>query len=123
MGALTLDLRFYRVDNRIEVVRVGMAKPVRDIRRLTRLLCDKLETVDPGFGVEVMVLAAPSAEPLSWKPVASDLTEAALPDVADLVDHAQQSARLKPALQGSTCAKRRPRAICSKDRPDLSPGR
>ena len=65
LGARTLDMRFHRVDNRIEVIRVGMAKPVRDIKRLTRLLCDKLETVDPGFGVETMVLAAPMAEPLS----------------------------------------------------------
>lgn len=86
LGARTLDLRFHRVDNRIEVIRVGLAKPVRDIKRLTRLLCDKLETVDPGFGVETMVLAAPMAEPLSWKPVATDLTEAPTPDVSDLVD-------------------------------------
>jgi protein ImuB len=86
LGARTLDLRFHRVDNRIEVIRVGLAKPVRDIKRLTRLLCDKLETVDPGFGVEAMVLAAPMAEPLTWKPVATDLTQVAGPDVADLVD-------------------------------------
>jgi protein ImuB len=86
LGARTLDLRFHRVDNRVEAVRVGMAKPVRDIKRLTRLLCDKLETVDPGFGVETMVLAAPRAELLAWKPVASDLTQAATPDVAGLID-------------------------------------
>jgi protein ImuB len=86
LGARLLDLRFHRVDNRIEVVRVGMARPVRDIKRLTRLLCDKLETVDPGFGIETMVLAAPMAEPLTWKPVATDLTEPAVPDVSDLVD-------------------------------------
>jgi protein ImuB len=85
-GARILDLRFHRVDNRIEVVRVGMAKPVRDIKRLTRLLCDKLETVDPGFGIETMVLAAPMAEPLTWKPVTTDLAEPAVPDVSDLVD-------------------------------------
>jgi protein ImuB len=86
LGARILDLRFHRVDNRLEVVRVGLAKPVRDIKRLTRLLCDKLETVDPGFGVEAMVLAAPSAEPLAWKPATTDLAEPATPDVADLVD-------------------------------------
>jgi protein ImuB len=86
LGARTLDLRFHRVDNRIEVVRVGLSKPVRTIKTLTRLLCDKLENVDPGFGVETMVLAAPIAEPLTWKPVATDLTEAAAPDIADLVD-------------------------------------
>jgi len=86
LGAMRLDLRFHRVDGRIEAIRVGTARPVRDVRRLTRLLCDRLETVDPGLGVETMVLAAPSAEPLDWRPVASDLTEAAVPDVADLVD-------------------------------------
>jgi len=86
LGARTLDLRFHRVDNRIEVIRVGMARPVRDIKRLTRLLCDKLETVDPGFGVETMVLAAPMAEPLPWRPVATDLTQPPEPDLADLVD-------------------------------------
>lgn len=86
MGARILDLRFHRVDNRLEVVRVGLAKPVRDIKRLTRLLCDKLETVDPGFGVEAMVLAASSTEPLAWKPATTDLAEPATPDVADLVD-------------------------------------
>jgi protein ImuB len=86
LGARKLDLRFHRVDNRIEAIRVGTAKPVRDIRRLTRLLCDKLETVDPGFGVETMVLAAPLAEPLNLKVVANDLTEPPVPDVTDLID-------------------------------------
>ena len=86
LGARILDLRFHRVDNRIKAVRVGLSKPVRNIKTLTRLLCDKLETVDPGFGIEAMVLAAPGAEPLAWKPIASDLTGAATPDVADLVD-------------------------------------
>jgi protein ImuB len=86
LGARTLDMRFHRVDNRIEVIRVGMAKPVRGIKRLTRLLCDKLETIDPGFGVETMVLTAPMAEALTWKAVETDLAEAPTPDVADLVD-------------------------------------
>ena len=86
LGALNLDMRFHRVDARIEAIRVGVAKPVRDIKRLTRLLCDRLETVDPGLGVEIMVLTAPVAEPLEWRPVSTDLTAPATPDVADLVD-------------------------------------
>lgn len=86
LGARKLDLRFHRVDNRIEAIRVGTAKPVRDIKRLTRLLCDKLETVDPGFGVETMVLVAPEVEPLVPKVVATTLTEAPIPDVTDLID-------------------------------------
>lgn len=86
LAARQLDLRFHRVDNRIEAIRVGTAKPVRDIKRLTRLLCDKLETVDPGFGVETMVLVAPVAESLVPKVVATTLTEAPIPDVTDLID-------------------------------------
>lgn len=86
LGAVKLDLRFHRVDNRIEVIRLGTARPVRDIRRLTRLLCDKLETIDPGLGVEIMVLTAPIAEPLDWKPAAGDLTMPAVADVSDLID-------------------------------------
>ena len=58
LGARRLDLLFHRVDNRIEAIRVGTAMPVRDVKRLTRLLCDKIETVDPGFGIEIMRLAA-----------------------------------------------------------------
>ena len=86
LGVRIADLRFHRVDNRIEVVRVATAKPVRDLKRLARLLCDKIETVDPGFGVEQMVLAAIATEPLVWKPRANDLTAPALPDVTDLID-------------------------------------
>jgi protein ImuB len=86
LGVRIADLRFHRVDNRIEAVRVATAKPVRDLKRLSRLLCDKIETVDPGFGVEQMVLAAVATEPLVWKPQANDLTAPAAPDVSDLID-------------------------------------
>lgn len=86
LGVRVADLRFHRVDNRIEAVRVATAKPIRDLKRLSRLLCDKIETVDPGFGVELMVLAAVATEPLVWKPQANDLTTPAPADVSDLID-------------------------------------
>ena len=86
LGSLKLDLRFFRIDRRVEVIRVGTAKPVRDVKRMTKLLCDKLETIDPGGGVETMVLAAPHAEALDWKPIAADLTKAPRREVEDLID-------------------------------------
>ena len=49
LGARRLDLLFGLVDNRVQAVRVGTAQPVRDVKRLTRLLCDKIEKVDPGL--------------------------------------------------------------------------
>jgi protein ImuB len=64
LGARRLDLLFHLVDNRIEAIRIGTVRPVRDAKRLTRLLCDRIETIDPGFGIEIMRLAATLAEPL-----------------------------------------------------------
>lgn len=86
LGARIVDLRFQRVDNRIEAIRVATAKPVRDVKRLARMLCDKLDTVDPGFGIDVMVMSATAVEALDWKAQTNDLTSPAPPDVGDLVD-------------------------------------
>ena len=86
LGARRLDLLFHRVDNTRAAIRVGTAKPVREARRLTRLLCDRIETVDPGFGIELMVLAAVLAEPLGEKQTVSSLVEEAEVDVSDLID-------------------------------------
>jgi protein ImuB len=81
-----LDLLFGRVDDRVEAVRVGTSTPTRDVKRLLRLLRDRIETVDPGFGIEVMRLAATLAEPLNPKQVISSLTEEPEADVAGLID-------------------------------------
>jgi protein ImuB len=86
LGARRLDLVFHRVDNRIEAIRIGTALPVRDAKRLTRMLCDKIETVDPGFGIEIMSLVASVAEPLEPKQAISSLTEEPEADVSDLID-------------------------------------
>jgi protein ImuB len=79
-------LLFHRVDNRLEAVRIGTALPVRDVGRLTRLLCDKIETVDPGFGIEIMRLAATLAEPLAPRQMVSSLTEEPEADITGLID-------------------------------------
>jgi len=86
LGARRLDFLFHRVDNRIEAIRIGTALPMRDVTRLTRLLCDKLETIDPGFGIEIMRLAATLAEPLAPKQTISSLTEEPEADVSGLID-------------------------------------
>jgi protein ImuB len=60
--------------------------PVRDTKRLTRLLTDKIETIDPGFGIELIRLAATAAEPLRAKQTISSLAETPEPDVSDEID-------------------------------------
>ena len=86
LGARRLDWLCFRVDNRIEAVRIGLAQPIRDAQRLARLLTDKIETIEPGFGIERMTLAASAAEPLKWRHAAAGLGAEAAPDVSILVD-------------------------------------
>lgn len=87
VGVRRLDLLFHRVDSEVQAVRIGTAKPNRDPKRLTRLLCDKLETVDPGFGVEAMSLSATWVEPFETKQMRSSLLdEAPDSDVSSLID-------------------------------------
>jgi protein ImuB len=86
LGAKRLDLLFHLVDNRIEAIRIGTALAVRDARRLTRLICDKIETIDPGFGIEIMRLAATLAEPLPPKQTDFSLAGEAEGDISALID-------------------------------------
>lgn len=86
LGARRLDLICHRVDSRAQAVRIGLARPVRDPRRLTRLLCDRIETIDPGFGIEILSLAAPLAEPLGLRQAGSSLIETPAPDLSGLID-------------------------------------
>lgn len=86
LGAKRLDLICHRVDNRRQAIRVGTALPVRDVKRLTRLLCDKIETIEPRFGIEILSLAATLAEPLAEKQTLTTMVDDGAPDVSDLVD-------------------------------------
>jgi protein ImuB len=63
-GARRLDLAFHRVDGRVERIRLGTARPSRDPRHLASLFRERLDTVDPGLGIEDMILAAYAVEPL-----------------------------------------------------------
>jgi protein ImuB len=86
LGARRLDLLFGLVDNRVQAIRVGTAQPVRDVKRLTRLLRDKIEKIDPGFGIEIMRLAATAAEPFATKQMISSLVDEPEADVSGLID-------------------------------------
>ncbi len=64
-GARRLELVLYRVDGTTASAIIGTGRPVRDADHLTRLFAEKLDTLDAGFGVETMTLAATAADPLS----------------------------------------------------------
>jgi protein ImuB len=86
LGARRLDLICHRVDSRFQAVRAGTAMPVRDPERIARLLGDKVESIDPGFGIEIMALAATQVEPFGAVQQRSSLIDDTPPDVSDLID-------------------------------------
>jgi protein ImuB len=77
VGARRLDLAFHRIDGRVEHIPLGTARPSRDPRHLTGLFTAKLDTVDPGLGVEDMILAVFAVEKLPPEQIASPLPTAA----------------------------------------------
>jgi protein ImuB len=70
LGARRLTLACYRVDNSTAAVAIGTSRPCRDARHLERLLVEKLERVDFGFGIERALLEADAVEPLLPEPLA-----------------------------------------------------
>ncbi|MBY5502355.1 DNA polymerase Y family protein [Rhizobium leguminosarum] len=85
-GVRRADLIIYRVDNTLQSLRAGTAKPVRDIPHLTKLLCSSIEKIDPGFGIEKLSLAATLIEPFEEKQSISSLVEETVVDVTPLLD-------------------------------------
>lgn len=63
-GAERLALLAYRVDGDVKVLRVGASRATQDRRHLEGLFAEKLETIDPGFGIEKLALHAERTAPL-----------------------------------------------------------
>ena len=84
LGARRLDLICHRTDREMQTVRVGLAVAQRDPARLTRLLCDKIPSIAPGLGIEIMTLSATIAEPLAARQTSTLAPEA--PDLSGLID-------------------------------------
>lgn len=86
-GARRLDCYFHRVDGHTQVVRVGTATPSREQAHLSKLLCTKIETVEPGLGIETMTLLVSLMEPIAARQGESlERLGQRGPDLAALVD-------------------------------------
>ncbi len=87
LGLRLLHLLCLRVDNRMEEAGIGTARASRDGPHLLRLLLPKIETIDPGFGIERLELIAARVEPLGAEPIPSELQGAKpAPDLTHLID-------------------------------------
>ncbi|MBV9735430.1 MAG: DNA polymerase Y family protein, partial [Acidisphaera sp.] len=73
LGGRRFLARFFRVDSAVPTIGVATALPVHDPGYLGKLLAERLETVDPGFGIEVVTLAAEAVAPV--RPAQPDLLD------------------------------------------------
>jgi protein ImuB len=73
VGARTLEISLYRVDGSVDRTSIGTSRPNRDNPKLMKLFEEKLSELDPGFGVELMILAAPEVE--AWSGAQDPLPE------------------------------------------------
>jgi protein ImuB len=64
-GARRLELAAFRTDGTVERAAVGTSRPTRTPGHLRRLFGEKLDRLDPGFGIEVMTLGALVVDPLA----------------------------------------------------------
>ena len=87
-GARRFEIAFHRLDGVTYPLTIGLALPGRDARRIARLFQPRLEAIDPGFGIEVVTLAALDVEPLGARQQRLDATREIAPEegLAPLVD-------------------------------------
>ncbi len=65
IGARRLEATVYRVDGGLRRLSLGLSRASRDPAHLSRLFAGKIEQIDPGFGIEVLTLAATRTEGLT----------------------------------------------------------
>jgi len=64
-GARRLDLTMWKVDGEVLHRRIELAAATRDPAHVMRLFAHRLDDCDAGFGIELVRLSAPWAEPLA----------------------------------------------------------
>ncbi len=84
-GARLLFFVADRIDGQPQPIRIGFARPNRDPTHILRLICRRIEEIDPGYGVDALHLHVRRAEPLGAQPFDETLDSTA-PDLGSLVD-------------------------------------
>ncbi|WP_416898744.1 MAG: DUF6504 family protein [Minwuia sp.] len=102
-GADRLDLAAYLADGGVSVLSVRCARAMRDAAHWERLFAEKLEGLDPGFGIDALILAAPRTAPLAAVEPRLDRQRVSPDQITRLVDRLRNRlgpdsvAVLKPA--------------------------
>ena len=93
-GARRVTVSVYRTDGEVSSVSAATARASRDPDHLCRLFEGRLERIDPGFGFDLITLAAPQVEDLRAIQTRLDRREDDGAELARLID--RLAARLGP---------------------------
>lgn len=87
-GARRFEVCFHRLDGKAWPLAIGLSLPGRDAARIAKLFAPRLEAIDPGFGIEVVTIAAHGVEPISGRQARLDNAREATVEegLAPLVD-------------------------------------
>ena len=85
-GGRRFHLAFHGVDGKARPLAIGLALAGCDPARIAKLFAPKLQTVDPGFGIEVVTLAAEDVEPMEGRQRRLDSLLEADQSLAPLID-------------------------------------
>lgn len=85
-GARQLRLTIYRIDAECRTVPLTLAKASRDPAHIIRLLDRKTDSIDPGFGFDLLTLEASRVEPVLMIQNRLDGTRDTQADISTLLD-------------------------------------
>lgn len=87
-GARRFEVVFHRLDGKAQAVRAGLSLAGRDAGRIAGLIAPRLETVDPGFGIDAVTMTAEEVETLAPRQRRLDASREAAAEegLAPLVD-------------------------------------
>jgi protein ImuB len=87
-GARRFELCFHRLDGLVQRVTIGLSLPGRQPAPIARLFLTHLDTIDPGFGIEVVTMVAHEVETLAARQQRLDTHAEIAPEdgLAPLID-------------------------------------
>lgn len=89
-GGRRFEATFFRIDGATRRIAIETGRPSRDPRAIFRLMQTKLDALadplDPGYGFDLIRLAAPVAEPLAPLQPSFDGKTSEVDEIADLID-------------------------------------
>lgn len=123
-GARAVEMVAARVDGVPQRLRLGFARPTRDVAHMLRLTLRRMEEIEPGYGIDAIALHVRRADPLGPESLAPALAEEAATDLAPLIDALANRIGLARLWRAAPLESDVPERSCTRTPPlDPPPGR